>query len=390
MLKLERFTGINNVQPTERLKPADLAMAKNVDIGLDREIRRRAGYAQASAVCHKNLWQARGYMLATCNGDLVRTDGITQTLLQASIGVARVWYCNLPDGRTAFSNGLVHGITDGTLAGTTGWGVPIPDDLGAPSDLAGQLFPGTYRYSLTYRRQSDGLEGAPAYSEPFEVSAGGLFLAGLPERAGYDINVYLSSHNGAAFYFAGTALGNSFTYLGKNDALTLPCRTDFLSPMPAGKLCTTWRSRVLVADGPVLLASMPHQPELVDMRRDFKQFSHNITLIQPVDGGIFVGTEAELAFLAGSEFDTLVYGQKLAGRVVLGSGALAQGELIQRGNGLGTGDCMVCIVDGLICTGFADGGVIQATQGRYKASAAEVAATFRVIDGIPQYVAVVQ
>lgn len=100
----------------------------------------------------------------------------TATSLHPSLGVARVWYCNLPDGRTAFTNGLIHGITDGRSA--SGWGVPVPQLFGASTQVAGKLPRGEYRYALTYTRLADGLEGGAVYSAPLTLEDGGLLLLG--------------------------------------------------------------------------------------------------------------------------------------------------------------------------------------------------------------------
>lgn len=389
MLKFEKFSGLNNVLPSHRLSKDALARADNVDIGLDGEISRRAGYSEVSALCHKNLWQADGFMLATVDSDLVATTGATQTAVYASFGVSRVWYCNLPDGRTTFSNGLINGITDG--AATTAWGVPTPTGLGTPVDVAGSLFAGDYQYKLTYVRLSDGLEGAPLDSEPFAVASGGIVLAGLPTLAGHKINVYLSSHDGAGpGYYAGTTLGGGFSFIGTNDQLVLPCRTEGLDPMPVGTVTAFWRGRVLVAAGPVLYASRAGQWELCDMRRDFKQFSADITLIQPVDGGVFVGTEKELAFLDGEEFDKLSYTQAVPAATVLGSGVAVRGEMLKSGEGAGLGGAMMCIADGVVIAGFSDGQIVRLTEGKYETAATEVAATFRMAGRVPQYIAIPQ
>lgn len=387
MLTFEKFTGINNVQPGHRLKPTELAVASNVDVGLDGEVRRRQGYTQVSEVCHKNLWQADGYMLATCNGDLVRTDGTTQTVLQESLGVDRAWYCNLPDGRTTFSNGLIHGITDGTTA--TAWGIPLPVSTGAATPVAGELTPGEYRWAITYVRLSDGLEGGAAYSPPTELPDGGLLLMGLPEEPGHAINVYLS--NGEAFFYAGQTLGDAFSYLGKNDALVLPLRTDHLYPMPVGTVTAFWRGRVLVASGSVLFASLAHSWEHCDLRRDFKQFGAPITLIQPVDDGVYVGTEDELAFLSGDQFDKLEYRRVVIGRTVLGSGVTIEAEYLRpREGGNHRGTAMICIADGTLTFGYNGGSIWRITEGVYRTAATEVAATWRLVGGVPQYIAVPQ
>ena len=397
MLTFASFSGINNVQPSERLTPAPktgvtpLAAAVDVDLGMTGELSRRAGYTEALATCHKNLHHADGFMLATVDGgDLMAMDsaGGARVLLYPSLGPGRVWYCNLPDGRTTFSNGLINGITDGV--GATTWGVPVPQSLGALTPVAGNLFPGDYRWQLTYVRLSDGLEGGPIDSLPVAVPGGGVLLTGLPALEGHKINVYLTSHNGEGGFLAGSTPGSSFSYLGKNDALVLPCRTANLLPAPKGTVTAFWRGRVLVAVGPVLYASKTNGWEAFDFHRDFKQFTAPITLVQPVDGGVFVGTEKELAFLAGVEFDKLTYTQVINGPAVLGSGVAVRGELVQRGQGLGQGAAMICIAGRGLVAGFSDGGISRMTEGRYATDVTEVAATFRMVGGSPQYLAVPQ
>lgn len=389
MLTFDNFTGINNVLPPERLGASQLTEARNVDVGLSGELRRRGGYSQAAAGDHRNLWQADGYLLATVAGDLttIHTGG-SRAVVRAGLGDARVWYCNLPDGRTAFANGQACGITDGSSA--TPWGVPTPTGYGSLAEVAGALMPGDYQYQLTYVRLADGLEGAPLAAPPVRIEQGGMVLTGLPALAGYAINVYLTSHHGGTPYLAGKTSNGLFSFTGKNDALVLPCRTEHLTPAPAGTLAAFWRGRVLLADGKLLLASRTNQWEAFDLRRDFKQFTAPITLIQPVDDGIYVGTERELVFLAGVEFDKLAFQPVLTGRVVLGSGAAVRGERIRVGKGTGNGSAMVCIADGGLVAGFNQGAVVLLSEGVYATDVLEVAATFRMVNGIPQYLAIPQ
>lgn len=389
MLTFKEFTGINNVQPEERLGGSDLVRADNVDIGLSGELRRRAGFTEVSDLCHKNLHQAQGFMLATVNGDLTAIHpGGARHVVAPSLGVERVWYTDLPDGRTTFSNGLIHGITDG-LTGQD-WSVPVPSGVGMLSVMAGALHPGKYAYYLTHVRQSDGLEGTPVMAPPTQISAGGVFLMGLPVLDGHRTNVYLSGHDGEGAYLAGSTATDAFMFGGPNNLLTLPCRTLGLSPAPVGTVSAFWRGRVLVAQGSTLWASMPHAPHLFDMRRDFKQFPSRITLVQPVDGGIYVGTDDDLIFLGGETFDQLTYTEKQLGPVVLGSGVSVPGSQVKLGDGAATGEAMVCIAGGHLVAGLGAGQAYALTAGRYKTAATEVSATFRVIDGIPQYIAVPQ
>lgn len=390
-MKFTNFTGINNVQPSERLGESELAQATNVDVGLSGEIGRRHGFTTLDAATPVDwLHQRKDCTLVVSGQDLlaVSLDDLTKSTLitDSSLATSRTWFTDLPDGRTAFANGVLAGITDGVTV--TGWGVPVPASVGSATSVAGQLDPGAYQWQITYVRTSDGLEGGAAFSNPVNLPDGGILLTGLPVLAGYRINVYLTSANGDKAFYAGTTITGSFSYLGTNDALTLPCHTEHLSPAPKGTICATWRGRALLAEGSVLHASRPHQPELFDLKRDFKQFTAPITMVQPVDDGIWLGTERELAFLAGTQFDALTFTPRDVGSVVLGSGVPAPGEYVAQGQGTGQGAAMVCIAGGRIVSGFNGGLLINVTRERYQTDVQEVCATFRITGGIPQYVAI--
>lgn len=389
MLTFEKFTGINNVQPEHRQGKTDLITATDVDIGLNGEITRRQGLPLIDGRCHKNVHSARNYLLATCGSALVaiHPGGVRHTIHPA-LGPQRVWYCDLPDGRTTYTNGLIHGVTDG-LTGVER-SVPAPESLGAPDAAFGDLQPGQYRYCLSYVRLRDRIEGPAISSQPFTVSQGGLRLDGLPVREGHALNVYLSGQDGEGAYLAGTTTESSFEFAGHNAALVLPCRTLGAQPFPVGTLTAFWRGRVLVALGDVLWASRPNAPHLADWR-DFKPFSAPITAVLPVADGVYVGTAEDLIFLAGTSWDTLAYVPTKLGPVVPGSGVSAPGHRIQMGDGTGNGQAMLCIAGGEIVAGFAGGQALSLTAGRYRTKAQEVCATFReTADGIPQYLAVPQ
>lgn len=390
MLTFKSFRGINNVLRPERLSADALQQATDVDIDVTGQISRRQGYARTSIEAHTNLFDAGDFLLSTVglNGDLTAIAGEARTTIYPSLGHERVWYCGLPDGRVAFSNGLICGLTDGATA--TGWGVPVPSGVGSAMGIPGDLFDGEYRWQITYVRLSDGREGGPAYSEPVTITEGGIFLSGMPVLAGYRINVYLTSHNDGGAYLAGSTTNAIFSFTGKNDALVQPCRTDFCQPAPAGICPTFWRGRALIAERNVLYASRPNDWEAFDVRRDYKQFVDPITLVVPVDDGIYVGTEKELAFLAGNQFDALVYRRVVDGRTVLGSGVSVPGALVKQGEGAGQGAAMLCIADGRIVAGFNGGGIIRLTENVYHTDVTAVHAHFRDHNGTPQYLAIPQ
>ena len=386
MLTFTGFKGINNLAPAHRLTSSELLSATNVNIGLAGEITRRTGFAHESDQCHKNLHQARGFMLATCGGVLtaIHPDG-TRYVIHPALGTDRVWYCNLPDGRTTYSNGLIHGVTDGVVGSPRS--IDVPDTLGAPDVAFGELTPGKYRYHLTM--SCGGFESPAISSGPITITDGGLRLDGLSVRLGYATNVYLSGLDGEGAYLIGSTYGSTFEWGGKNSDLVLPCRTLGAQAFPVGTFTAFWRGRVLTAVGNVLWASRSSAPHLADWQ-DFKQFAGVITAIVPVDDGIYVGTDQELVWLGGTTWEGLVYMPTARGPVVPGSGVPAPGDKIKLGDGVGRGSAMLCIAGGEVVAGFAGGQTTSLAGSRYRTTAKEVCATFRDVDGVPQYVAVPQ
>lgn len=386
MLTFAEFTGINNQAPEHRMGGTDLVQATDVDIGLTGDISRRGGYVEVTDQCHKNLHQAQGFMLATCGNALTAIHpGGARHVIHPALGPERIWYCDLPDGRTTYTNGLIHGVTDGLVGMDRS--VPVPATLGLADASFGALHPGQYRYHLTHMRLADRLEGPAISSAPIAIDQGGLRLDGLPVRAGHAINVYLSGKDGEGAYLAGTTTERSFEFGGNNAALVLPCRTLGAQPFPVGTITAFWRGRVLVAQGDVLWASRPSAPHLADWK-DFKQLPSSITTIQAVDDGVYVGTADDLIWLGGTTWDGLTFTPTKRGPVVKGSGVSADGDCLKLGDGTGTGTAMLCIAGGEIVAGFAGGQTSSLTGGRYRTMATEVCATFREVNGIPQYMAV--
>ena len=98
----------------------------------------------------------------------------------------------------------------------------------------------------------------------------------------------------------------------------------------------------------------------------------------------------ELAWLGGTTWDGLTYMPTARGPVAPGSGVSAPGDQIKLGDGVGRGSAMLCIAGGEIVAGFSGGLTTSLTSERYRTNAKEVCATFRDVNGVPQYVAVPQ
>ncbi len=396
-MKITRFTGINNVTPPERLPPdqkkgiSALVQAMNVNIDTDGQVLRRAGCSKVSEDDHADVWEGVGFTLAVVDGDLVRIVDGTPAVIKEGVGTDRMWYWNWPDGRTAYSNGTAKGIA--SLTGRTDWGVPTPDSAGTGAGASGgQLYAGKYFWGVRFVR-ADGLEGGVILSDAITLTAGQkLALSDLPTLDGHITRVCLTHHDSGVLWRAGDVDEGetTFDYVGKVEQLVRQAENENTEPPPPGRLLAMWNGRAMVAVDNVLFPSKHLSPEHFDLE-DAKLFSATITLVQPVRGGVFVGTTHELVFLGGETWDRLAIDVRIPGPAVLGSGVTAPGEYVKRGDGVaGAGSCMLGIVGGHIVAGYPDGSAASLTLGVFTTDATEVAATFRVEGGIGQYIAIAQ
>lgn len=127
--------------------------------------------------------------------------GVVLRTVYPTFGYTRVWCAKLPDGRVAFSNGLIQGLC--TASTTQLWGVPTPVDAGVGID-------GGTLYQITYVRDSDRLEGPPLYGNLIDTTQA---IIGLPQLAGHSINVYFAPY-GDTMFLAGSTSTDTYLHGG--------------------------------------------------------------------------------------------------------------------------------------------------------------------------------
>lgn len=375
-MKIERFVGINNVADRTRLKPGELTAAVNVDIGSRGNLLSRRGRTTLRAGAAHSVFHAPFGVLAVVDNDLLllNTSGVEQRTVYETLGYTRVWYTLLPDGRVAFSNGLIQGLTSATT--TTEWGVPVPVD-------AGTGIPGDTAYAVSYVRLSDKLEGAPIYGDRIDTTQA---IIGLPVRDGHSINVYFAPY-GDEMYLAGNTTADSFTHTGA--PLGTQLTGHGLDVPPKGTLLHAWNSRVLLADGRTIWATRPLQPELCDLTQDFLQMPAEVTMLYGNGDGLFVGTTDGMYFLAGQVLSELKSQPVASGYVVKGSSVeIPLSYLNEKARPSGLLQGALCIIEGSVHLAFGGGQVVGLTTNYFKAAGVtEVHATFRIRDGVGQYLA---
>jgi len=282
--------------------------AVNVDITLSGGISRREGTTLLAAFegAH-SLWSPEsGAFALFAHYDALRMLTMrggapaVRTLVSGLALSQRIAYCE-HGAVVVFSNGEQLGWMD--PAGNTRM-LGVSDPAGAPLVTIaphGGLPAGRYGCAYSFVND-DGEESALSPATFVELGAAGSFDFQLPPTPDdvAAIRLYTTPTNGDVLYqMAEVPAGLNIRNVG-DDTPGKAATTQFMKRMPGGAIVRIFHGRLLVARGDTLHFSEPFNIGLTSARHNFVRFQHDITMIEPVDGGVYVGTSAAVYFLAGT------------------------------------------------------------------------------------------
>lgn len=302
-MKIERFTGINNRQPVDRIQPTDAGIpvrdAVNVDLSASGTFQRRPGYEQVVTMANcRDLREVKGGALFASGDRLCRFNGATTTEVAALASpFVRVAYADSPLG-TIWSDGFTLNVYSGTSKKLTP-AVPNPAPVASASVL-GSLAAGTYGVFFASIR-SDGQQSAPTFPQYIAVPANGsiqVSASGHTER----IAVFITAVDGEMFYREGSIeVGQTSAAFPVLSGAGQPVRYEPISDLPPGRILAVDSGRLLSADGPYLFYSLPWNMGLYRPAKDFIPFPEDITLIAPSEGGVYLCTTSKTYWLPGGD-----------------------------------------------------------------------------------------
>lgn len=375
VVELSLFSGVVNTRPADLLAPGDLLSGQNIEINDAGQIERRRGHtaARAAGPAH-SLWTDGRRCFGVLLGAVVE---ITRASPFAYRTLATLAYPTQPvsftraGSRYYWSNSLEQGCIDGPGART--WGLPVP--AFALSPAGGSLRPGRYAVAVTNARADGQESGARVLT--IEITTGGVQIspAGPLPAEVVTRNFYLSKWNAETVYYAGSSTG-AVTF-GSEPTSGEECETLHLLPPPLGSAVAFFRGHVLVARNDELRRSEPFAYELFDGRKSMR-FGERVTVIVPMDSGVYVGTETRLLWLGGkspAEWEV----ELVVGHVGVPDGAwcYTRSDLFDRRRGATKDDAVLFATESGLFLG-ADGGNVSALTddrfaiGRYTRGAALV------------------
>lgn len=161
-----------------------------------------------------------------------------------------------------------------------GWALPAP--LFSVETIEGGGMAGRYRVAVT--ATVDGVESGSA-SQHIDVPAGrGVRVTSADPRA---LRVYISAADSATPYYQGPLVGGAQAYTAAYHHQE-PLATDGLVAMPHCEAYRSYRGVIVGRAGRYLFFTEPLYPHLTDSVRGFLQYPADISVIAPVDGGLYV------------------------------------------------------------------------------------------------------
>lgn len=347
--------GLNNRDRETALPDGALRVARNLDVTNNGTLRVRDGLRSVLAGDWHSLYpHPHGTSLLAVKDDVLGLFDGGFTGLVAVSGPVR--YCEL-NGEVFWTDGDVQGRIDATGA-LKPWGLNPPPPIQALPVLTGGMDAGTYQ--VTYTALVAGLESGAPTPEQVGVAQGGGIQVTMPAGSA-TFAVYVTTANGESASFAkvaelaggATAAIAADTPRGKNlESLRA------VKPFAADHLCS-YKGRIWAATGSTVWFTDTLSPHWLFPENGFFLFDAPVTLLAPVEDGLYIAAGNRTWFLQGAALDQFALRPVAAHGAVSGTGLIAFPYYILLGQGQPPGPaCAWLSTDGVFCIGRA-GGVIN-------------------------------
>lgn len=230
------------------------------------------------------------------SGDqLCRVESGTPIPIATLAGPDPACYCRL-NGKTIISTRLQLAELD---AGDTlsALALPTPSFALGVSAIGG-LDAGRYGVAVSLRRGAE--ESGLSSMVVVDVPQGGGLSLDLP-TVGDAVSIYRTEANGGLLYRAMDAPPGITDFLIGAGTLGANPGTQYLEPLPGGHIVTAWMGRLLVARGRTLVFSSPLRYGLYNPTQDFVELSSRITMVCPVNDGVYLADSQRCYRLIGTD-----------------------------------------------------------------------------------------
>lgn len=297
--------GLDVLSPETSLPSGSARVVSNVTLADDGSFARRPGHSALFALAGAHsLWRSptTGRTLVASGNGLYQVNlaAASATLIFTGLTPeAPVEYDEVADTTYFCTPAVLGKITAAGLVRRPG----VATLLGYKPTLAatiGGLTAGIYGVAYSLLNDLGEESGISAIAYIDLPSGGGITLTNLQTASSVtQMNVYVTTPNGTELHryetltVAGTA---TITDQKQGRGAT----RQFLDPMPGGSFVRLFRGRLYVASGAWLYISDKLDYGVMNARSGWLTFGRTITMIEPVESGIFIGLSDRTIFLRGT------------------------------------------------------------------------------------------
>lgn len=302
-MKITTFKGINNRKPIDRLGNADGAAfvrdAVNVDLSEVGTFQRRAGQERVIEAenCRSmfetptGFYYAAGLDLMFFNGSSIKVGDVGSPLVDVA-------YAETPLG-VAWSDGFTVNVITASGSRLLHPALPNPMPVAA-AGATGALRAGGYGVSFA-TVLSDGRRSELSFPQNITVPEGGSITIAAAGHT-QPIAVFVTTCDGTILYReADIAVGQTSAVIPLVRADREPISYEVMAPLPPGTILGYHKGRLLSASGTYLGYSRAFDLGVHRPAYDFIPFPEAITLVAPVEAGVFVATASKTYFLPGPD-----------------------------------------------------------------------------------------
>lgn len=290
-IKIEEFSGLNNMAEARAMLPGELIIADNIDIDDRKKIRRRPGSEARAMISdvqsawttpdEKRMFVVHGGMLSEVYPDFTvhdLFDGFDERPVYFDWDTERVFAVSEKASVVIDGDQVYPLRVDTPLAPTV---IPTSGNLPAGTYLVGVVNEDGY-----------GRQGGCSALRSVTLREGSGILIGAHVLPGYLPRIYVSEANGQSLHLLSVGDENVVfdSLVGLSARLEEPQYTGM--PTPLGGPIAYHEGRLHVADGGIVYRSHPYWPHLFDLAEQGYILPGKVTLLASLEAaGLLIGTD---------------------------------------------------------------------------------------------------
>lgn len=305
-INLDDFKGINNLSRPENTDPSFLKEAVNIDISKDGSVHKRLGFSEVFTGTNSHSIWSNNTDCYFVDGDVLKYlySNFTTTNIKTDC-YDRIDYVEL-NGDVYFTSLSTTGILNGSAYRQ--FGIDAPAGQPVLTEGSGFLVEGRYQVAISYV-DADGRESGTTLAGVIDVSDdSSITLSNLKSSDNADViytRIYITTANGETLYYLGDTSDTTSSYIiGDVSHIITPLDNLGIVSAPKGDLIAYYNGRIYIAVGNVIYASQPYSYEWFRISEDFLMFESDVTMMMPVETGMYVGDSNKLYYLGGNDIST--------------------------------------------------------------------------------------